>query len=61
MSIERYNGEITFVCDGDRCNEIFETGTDEFHEGLRDLKNAGWKVRKVVNEWMHFCPDEEDE
>lgn len=60
MSIEREDGEITFCCDGDRCNEIHRTGTPNFEAAVADLKAAGWKIRCVVGEWMHFCPDEDE-
>ena len=63
MSIERekgHDGEITFCCDADRCNEIHETGTANFEAALADMKAAGWKVRRIAGEWMHFCPDEDE-
>ena len=60
MSIEREEGEITFLCDGYRCNEIHRTGTANFQAAVADLKSAGWKIRRVVTDWMHFCPDEDE-
>lgn len=63
MSIEReggYEGDIIFLCDGERCNEVHRTGTGYFFDALEDVKKAGWKVRKIVGEWMHFCPDEDE-
>lgn len=63
MSIEReggFDGEITFLCDGDRCNEIHETRTADFQAALADMKSAGWKVRRIAGEWMHFCQDEDE-
>lgn len=57
MSIERTGGyrEVYFVCD--TCGEVCETGTDEFMDALREVKDAGWKVEKLGGEWVHTCPD----
>ena len=59
MSIERehFNGPITFLCDGARCNEFDETHCENFGGALAKVKSHGWQVRKVGNEWQHICPD----
>ena len=54
---ERYDGPITFLCDGDRCHEFDETHCENFAGALAKAKAHGWVVRKVGDEWQHLCPD----
>jgi len=55
MSIERqrYHNEVTFSCDN--CYTEQETGEDNFHIALAQLKTDGWIVTKHRDEWVHFC------
>lgn len=46
--------EITWECDA--CCDTLPTDEEDFHNALAIAKRDGWSVRKVVNEWMHFCP-----
>ena len=55
--IERnfYGGPINVHCD--TCPEAVETGTRDFAEALTLIKDDGWRVRRIGDEWVHFCPD----
>lgn len=52
---ERYDAPIAFICD--ECGEIDETHCEGFHGALAKVKSHGWAVRKVGDEWQHFCRD----
>jgi hypothetical protein len=54
MSVERVKGELVFTCD--ECDDTLETGTDEFAEGLQELKDAGWGTGRTGTTWVHRCP-----
>lgn len=54
MSFDRAKyGKIDFCCDG--CGEVQSTKSSDFREALDEVKALGWRARKVVKEWMHFC------
>lgn len=53
--IDRQGGQILVECDS--CDEILETGTDDFAEAREAMKREGWKVRKIAGEWLHGCPN----
>jgi hypothetical protein len=55
MSITRNHREIVFECDN--CNELIETGEEEFHPAYQLAKDEGWKAQKSGSEWVHYCPD----
>lgn len=56
MSIDRDAFRcITYECDA--CNETLDTDEEEWGSALAKMKAEGWVSRKVVNEWMHFCPE----
>lgn len=57
MSIERdkFEGPITFCCD--ECGEINETHCAVFSGALAKVKSRGWTIRKVGDEWLHYCGD----
>lgn len=57
MSASRssYNGPVEFSCDA--CGECLDTDESEWKEAIAFIKRYGWKVAKVLDEWMHFCPD----
>ena len=53
--IDRQHGRVIIECDS--CDEIFEGERGEdFMVVLGAAKEDGWKVRKVVGEWIHGCP-----
>lgn len=58
MTISREGREIYFECDAakGRCAEVCETGTSDFSEALDTAKQEGWKVKKVGDQWEHYCP-----
>ena len=45
---------MTVDCDNEDCD-----GWDEFdgswHECIDAMKNAGWKIKKSGEEWIHLC------
>jgi hypothetical protein len=54
--IRKSKGEFMAECDG--CGHPEYGGTlDDFREFVEDLKEQDWKIRKVEDEWQHFCPD----
>jgi hypothetical protein len=54
--LDRVKGEIVWVCDGDGCDEVLETGTDDFEQARGELRAERWDTRKVDGEWNHYCP-----
>lgn len=54
--IDRQHGRIIIECDS--CDETFDGGDgDEFRVVWGEAKKAGWRTRKIANEWLHGCPD----
>lgn len=55
MSFQRdgRNGPITFECDN--CQGDHDTGEDDFREALAQAKSEGWWIKKIGDEWKHFC------
>lgn len=55
MTIERDAfRNIIYECDA--CPEAIETDEEDWNPALTRMKEAGWASRKMVDEWMHFCP-----
>lgn len=55
MSSERQGGELEFHCD--KCGDIYESHDEDFGSAWSEAKIAGWRARKLGNEWVHACPD----
>lgn len=53
--IDRQGGKIVVACDS--CGEELNTETADFAEARAMMQREGWKVRKIVNEWLHGCAD----
>ena len=43
----------TASCDHCCIQEEFD---GDFDEIVRQMKENGWKIRKVDDDWLHFCP-----
>ena len=55
MTVERYRGDIFFVCD--ECGDELDAYTSDFNEALEVLKMNGWEyVRGQDGEYEHYCP-----
>lgn len=50
---QRKQPPITFFCD--ECSHEEECDTADFMKALEQIKNEGWKVRKLGNSWNHYC------
>lgn len=56
MSIERYKGDIQFICD--ECEESeLDSNTSDFQEALEVLKMNSWTYLNIDGEWVHICPN----
>jgi len=56
--IDRQHGKLLFACDGATCDAEFGLPDEgNFELVWSAAKRDGWKARKIVGEWMHFCPD----
>jgi hypothetical protein len=53
MTIRNHNGEHIAECD--ECGSEVYGGTTEFLDFIQELKNDGWRIRKVEGEWEHYC------
>lgn len=57
MTIHRnrygFDDEISFECDA--CGAELHTEQSGFDAAKEMAKREGWKIRKIVGEWMHFC------
>lgn len=51
-----HTGNISFVCDV--CDNHIDTHTDEFNEALAIAKSHGLKLKKIGDEWIHYCSAE---
>ncbi len=51
--IDRQGGVIVFCCDV--CGEERRGDSNEFSEEWEAAKKAGWRTRKIANEWLHSC------
>lgn len=56
MSMQRQYQKITFLCDGEGCNEEFDGESDQFRETVAEMKRNGWRVVKEGDDWCHYCP-----
>ncbi len=58
MAVERdtKSREICFVCDA--CGSLHDTNTDNWNEALAEIKEEGWKIRKIGEDWVHCCSRE---
>jgi hypothetical protein len=53
---EGFDREITFYCDA--CSADEETGCTDFDDARACIKRKGWVIKKVGDEWCHFCGQE---
>ncbi|MFI5113527.1 MAG: hypothetical protein ACHP7J_00180 [Terriglobales bacterium] len=58
--LKKHKGELAVECD--ECGTEAFGGTADFQQFIQDIKDQGWKIRKVDDEWVHKCPScaEED-
>ncbi|MBS0369024.1 MAG: hypothetical protein JSS57_07485 [Proteobacteria bacterium] len=53
--IDRQFGRVVICCDS--CDETFEGERgEEFDSVWPAAKRAGWRTRKIADEWLHGCP-----
>lgn len=45
----------TFEVTCDFCPNDLDTGEDDFHMAVTELKLKGWRVFKKDGEWVHKC------
>lgn len=56
MSIERYHGDISFICDD--CGDALDAYTNDFTEAIEVLKMNSWTfIRQKNGDYEHYCPD----
>ena len=48
--IDRQYGHVVIECDS--CDEVFDSGTDDFAKAWNAAKREGWTSRKIANEWL---------
>ena len=51
----RREDTCTFVCD--QCGEEHVMDHTDFHDGLEQVKDNGWRARLEHGEWQHYCGD----
>ena len=49
----RREDTCTFVCD--QCGEEHVMDHTDFHDGLEQVKDNGWRARLEHGEWQHYC------
>ena len=56
MSLDRQHGRLIMYCDycGDDREDEDDMGFELFINGA---KRDGWTIRKSGSEWLHSCPD----
>lgn len=55
MSIEFNNYKQEGVINCDECGESEEYFAEDFYDFIAIAKNQGWRIKKVNDEWQHFC------
>ena len=53
--IHKEQGELVAECED--CGISEYAGTLEFREFVEHLKDAGWKISKDGEEWIHRCQE----
>lgn len=63
MTLIREQSGWTIECDGRHCELMLEVDSVDhnFSEVPRALRDNGWSYRKVRDEYIHLCPDCQDE
>lgn len=49
------DGDYQVSCD--YCSYDAEASADDWADLIAGLKDEGWKIRKMDNEWKHKCPE----
>ncbi len=62
MTFRQTQGMYVFICDecGDESDpESLGVGSakPDFKEAWEFTKREGWRARKELGEWKHYCPD----
>ncbi len=52
--IDRQGGRILSECDS--CEEVLDSGADDFDTARLMMRREGWSARKIAGEWLHGCP-----
>lgn len=52
--IDEYYGEFVLICDN--CEEAHEDKFTGFFEARRRGKEDGWVTKRIVGEWVNYCP-----
>lgn len=56
MIEDNHDGTFEVACD--YCSEDTEIDTDgDWNAMIQQLKEEGWFIRKMGNEWKHMCGD----
>lgn len=48
----------TCDCVCDHCNELVFVESTNYNYINQELKDYGWKIMKINNNWVEFCSDE---
>jgi len=54
--IRKQDGEFVVECN-DCGTRLYGGVIEDFREFVADIKENGWSVRKVEDEWEHYCED----
>ena len=41
----------------DDCGKYYHLSGRCFRDKIEEIKEAGWKIRKFLGLWCHYCPD----
>lgn len=54
-----YRNEIGVVyCDANKCNKTLDVNSKQYSEINYEMKENGWLVRKIYENWYDFCSEE---
>lgn len=45
------------ICDEIGCDSEENLDTDDFRAAVSALRGLGWEIKKIGNDWVHICPD----
>jgi hypothetical protein len=53
--IKEHSGEFHATCNGPGCGVTVSADAVDFKDFIAYIKSQGWKIKKVNDNWEHFC------
>lgn len=53
--LDKINGKFILMCDV--CLSDHEEAFESFEDAILEARLSGWRTTKIDDEWMHTCPE----